>query len=171
MDNSTQVQHRFVSVGKLEELQGYISYNIDRETDTVLSLGIISFNVNPFCFAVDVYRAIKDIFDRFNFRKLIFSVVVGNPTEKQYDRLIQKYGGRIVGIYKQDVKLIDGHYYDLKIYEILQQDYIDKKTVRDNTEETHSTAPTDIHFKNSLADLCSTKSDPTRAKLFKQLGI
>lgn len=153
MDNSTQVQHRFVSVGKLEELQGYISYNIDRETDTVISLGIVSFNVNSFCFAADVHRAIKDIFDRFNFRKLIFSVVVGNPTEKQYDRLIQKYGGRIVGVHKAEVKLIDGHYYDLKVYEVLQQDYIDKKTTCNDTDETPPIDPFSVYFTNALEDL------------------
>ena len=162
MDNSTQVQHRFVSVSKLEELQGYISYNIDRETDTVLSLGIISFNVNPFCFAADVHRAIKDIFDRFNFRKLIFSVVVGNPTEKQYDRLIQRYGGRIVGVHKQDVKLIDGHYYDLKVYEVLQKDYMDKRTACNNAEEAQQKELSDDTRRKLLEDLYNA---------FKQSGV
>lgn len=52
-----------------------------------------------------------------------FIVVVGNPIEKSYDKMIKKYGGRIVGTYKEDVKLIDGEYYDKKLYEILASEY------------------------------------------------
>ena len=37
--------------------------------------------------------------------------------------MIKKYGGRIVGIKKKDVQLIDGKYYDLKLYEIFADDY------------------------------------------------
>ena len=72
-------------------------------------------------------QALKDIFEKFHFRKLIFSVVIGNPIEKTYDRMIQKYGGRIVGIQRQQVKLIDGQFYDVKMYEILSDDYFGRK--------------------------------------------
>ena len=54
-----------------------------------------------------------------------FSVVIGNPIEESYDKMIAKYGGRIIGIYKEDVKLTDGEYYDLKTYEILASEYFD----------------------------------------------
>ena len=50
-------------------------------------------------------RAISDIFERFNFRKLSCAVVIGNPIEKTYDKLVPKYGGRIVGLEKEEVKL------------------------------------------------------------------
>ena len=38
--------------------------------------------------------------------------------------MIDKYGGRIIGIYKQETKLIDGEYYDKKVYEIMRDDYL-----------------------------------------------
>ena len=73
---------------------------------------------------MDLGQALTDIFERFKFRKLNFSVVIGNPIEKSYDKMIDKYGGRIVGIYKQEIKLIDGEYYDEKLYEITREDYL-----------------------------------------------
>jgi hypothetical protein len=48
---------------------------------------------------------------------------IGNPIEKQYDKIIFKYNGSIVGIRKKEVILIDGKYYDLKLYEIFKKDY------------------------------------------------
>lgn len=75
-------------------------------------------------FGRDLGKALTDIFEKFNFNKLKFSVVVGNPIEKSYDRMIQKYGGRVVGIFREDARLIDGNLYDVKQYEILRSDYM-----------------------------------------------
>lgn len=75
-------------------------------------------------------RVFKDIFEKFHFRKLSFSVVVGNPIEPQYDKLIKKYGGRIVGIQEAQTKLIDNKYYDVKLYEILEDQYYNAKALR-----------------------------------------
>jgi len=71
----------------------------------------------------DLINVVANIFEKFAFRKLLFSVVVGNPIERSYDRLIQRYGGRIVGTYKDHCKLMDGNYYDSKLYEIFKEDY------------------------------------------------
>jgi len=49
---------------------------------------------------------------------------MGNPIEKMYDKYINKYGGRIIGINKQSTKLQDGNYYDVKYYEIFRDDYL-----------------------------------------------
>jgi RimJ/RimL family protein N-acetyltransferase len=71
---------------------------------------------------------LDEMFTKYNFRKLEFSVVVGNPIEKSYDRLIYKYGGRIVGTYKKHTRLMDNKYYDEKLYEIFRDDYIKNRT-------------------------------------------
>ena len=71
--------------------------------------------------------AFKDIFDKFRFHKINFFVILGNPTEKHYDKIVEKCGGRVVGIYKQDVKLIDNRLYDIKVYEITRTDYYTKQ--------------------------------------------
>lgn len=43
----------------------------------------------------------------------------GNPVELRYDKLIDKFNGRIVGIYKNHIRLVTGEICDKKIYEVL----------------------------------------------------
>ncbi|MDE7445913.1 MAG: hypothetical protein K2N15_09485 [Lachnospiraceae bacterium] len=74
---------------------------------------------------MDLEKALKDIFTKFNFNKLKFSVVIGNPIEKAYDKAIKRYGGKIIGIEKQETRLIDGKLYDVKRYEIMRSDYLE----------------------------------------------
>jgi len=80
-------------------------------------------------FGADLGRALKDIFEKYNFRKLGFSVVVGNPVEKAYDRIIGRYGGRVVGTHIKQCRLTDGEYYDLKKYEIFREDYMKNRRI------------------------------------------
>lgn len=124
--DNTWDKHQFVSVNDNNEVVGFIHYKVYRNTNDCDSLGIIGFSDNVLdrtCFGMDVGTAITDIFEKFRFRKLSFSVVIGNPIESTYDRLVEKYGGRIVGTQKKEVKLVDGEYYDSKLYEILASDY------------------------------------------------
>ena len=74
-------------------------------------------------FSRDLYIFLTDLFNKFNFRKIEFTVVIGNPAEVMYDRIMDKYGGSIVGIKKLSTKLIDGKYYDVKMYEIFKDDF------------------------------------------------
>ena len=119
--------HEFVSVDKSGNVIGFIHYEVNRITISVCGLGIINFTDNMFTFGKDVLQAIKDIFEKYNFHKLSFSVVIGNPIEKTYDKLVAKYGGRIVGTEKQHTMLYDHKYYDVKRYEILREDYMKTK--------------------------------------------
>ena len=123
IEDKTWDWHEFVSVSQTGEVLGYIHYRVDRVTLKCCNFGAINFTNNPL-FGKDLLQAIKDIFERFNFHKLAFSVVIGNPVEKSYDRLCQKYGGRILCIEKEETKLEDNKYYDVKRYEILRNDYI-----------------------------------------------
>ena len=118
--------HDFVSLNKKGEIIGAIGYGISRNTESVCDLGIINFTDDR-TFGKDVLQAVKDIFEKYNFRKLSFCVVIGNPIEKTYDKLCAKYGGRIVGIEIQETKLCDNRYYDVKRYEILREDYMKMK--------------------------------------------
>lgn len=127
LEESTINSHDFVSLNSKGEVIGAIGYCILRDTEQVCGLGIINFTDDNLTFGLDVMQAIKDIFEKYNFRKLNFCVVIGNPIEKTYDRLIAKYGGRIVGIEKQETKLFDNKYYDVKRYEILREEYLSKK--------------------------------------------
>lgn len=126
--DSTWTNHQFVSV-RNGEVIGYIGYNIDHSWNLVNGLAIINFEDSPsMVFAADMGHAIRDIFEKYQFRKLCFSVIVGNPIESSYDKMCLKYGGRIVGIRKKNARLIDGNFYDEKLYEIFREDYINAKS-------------------------------------------
>ena len=122
---STWVDHQIVSV-RNGEVIGYNGYGIDRASgDLVHNLNIINFEEKPsITFARDLGQVLIDIFEKYNFRKLSFYVVVGNPIEKSYDKMCERYGGRIVGVKRKNTRLIDGKYYDEKLYEIFKEDYM-----------------------------------------------
>ena len=117
----------FASVDKHNEVIGYISYKIDRTTDSAYSLGAINFSDKIALFGLDLCKVVQDIFCKYNLQRLEFEVVEGNPAESSYDRLVSKYGGRIVGIRKNAAKLMDNKLYTVKIYEILREDYMHSK--------------------------------------------
>lgn len=116
----------FVSVDKDGNVLGYISYTIDRSVNSAHSFGAINFSDNIITFGMDLRQIIDDIFCKFNLQRLEFDVVCGNPIEKSYDRMVQKCGGRIVGIKRRATILMDNKLYDGKTYEILREDYIEK---------------------------------------------
>jgi hypothetical protein len=118
--------HHFVSVYSNNVL-GMIGYEIKRPENSVCGLHIIHFGgphaAYSYSFGKDIITAVKDIFERYRFNKLNFTVVKGNSIEKTYDKLVKRYNGRIVGIKEQEIKLIDGRLYDVKEYEILADRY------------------------------------------------
>lgn len=120
---NTWNNHQFVSM-RDDKIIGYIGYSLDRASDFVCGLSIINFEGKAsWTFSIDLGNALVDIFEKYNFRKLCFSVVVGNSIEKTYDKLCKKYGGRIVGVQREHTRLIDGKFCDEKLYEILREDY------------------------------------------------
>jgi len=123
IDESTWQRHQFVSV-KNDKVIGYISYRVDRTSDMAHSLAIMNFTDDKITFGMDLGKVLTDIFEKYNFRKLEFSVVVGNPIEKSYDKMIRKYGGRIIETRHKHSRLIDGKLYDFKEYEIFKDDYM-----------------------------------------------
>ena len=126
LPNNTWDKHCFVSVLGTTIL-GYISYAIKRMDNYVSSVNIIHFggknSKGGIVFGRDVITAMKDVFEKYGFGKICFCVVIGNPIEKTYDKLIKRYGGRVVGVFKKDTRMIDGKLYDVKHYEIMAEEY------------------------------------------------
>lgn len=122
--NTTWNKHQFVSLNQDGEVIGYIGYGVRRHLDYCDGFAAINFSNDKTTFGIDLGRAVCDIFEKFNFNKLKFSVVIGNPIEKPYDKIIQHYNGRIVGIDRDEIRLIDGKLYDVKRYEIMRDDYL-----------------------------------------------
>ena len=123
-------RHEFVSKDKNNKIIGYISYGIKKDMGIVSNVAAINFTNNHLLFGKDLHRVLKDIFEKFNFRKINFGVVIGNPIEESYDKIVLKHGGRIVGIKKEDALLDDNKFYDYKMYEILRNDYLKIKNDR-----------------------------------------
>lgn len=123
LSSDTWNDHQFVSVNSKGEVIGYISYKIDRTASYCYCFGAISFSVDTLTFGNDLRRVISNIFSKFNFNKINFNVVIGNPAEKSYDKLIKRYGGKIVGIFREDFRGMDGKLYDVKSYEILKKEF------------------------------------------------
>ncbi|MDR1549057.1 MAG: hypothetical protein LBT06_10780 [Hungatella sp.] len=125
LEKSTWKEHQLVSLNSNGEVIGFISYNIDRSCNSVTNFALVNFSgkENNITFGVDTLVAVREIFEKFKFRKMNFEVIIGNPAERHYDRIINKYGGRIVGIKLEDIKLFDGSYYDTKLYEISKESY------------------------------------------------
>lgn len=122
----------FVSKDSTGKIIGLISYELNRSYDLAMNFGAVNFTDNKFTFGMDLAQVIDDIFCKFNIRKMEFNVVIGNPIEKSYDKMVKKYGGSITGIRHKHAKLIDGRYYDDKSYEIFREDYIAAKEKKHN---------------------------------------
>jgi hypothetical protein len=123
LSNDTWNYIDYVSVDKDDKIRGFLSAKIDRCNEYVSSLRVINFYDMNYTFSKDFHQFLNELFTKHNFRKVVFGVVVGNPAEKMYDKYISKYGGRIVGTYKEDIRLYDGKYYDYKVYEIFKNEY------------------------------------------------
>jgi len=116
----------YVSVNSIGEIIGYMSCNIAREAHFIHGLNIINFTGDgtSICFARDLRQLFNKLFIDMGMNKIVFSVVIGNKAESMYDRFIQRYGGKVVGTFIQDVKLSDGKLYDRKHYEIFKHEYL-----------------------------------------------
>lgn len=113
-----------------DDIIGFLTARIDRGDDAVSSISAINFYDVNTTFSRDFHNFLDQLFTKFNFRKISFGVVVGNPAEVMYDKYIKKYNGRIVGVKEDDVRLFDNKLYDYKMYEIFREDYLQRKEER-----------------------------------------
>lgn len=129
-DNSEAIEFRdsnwnklqYASVNSEGNVIGYFSCYITRQARNIYDLSIIKFEENNI-FSIDLMRFFDLLLFERNFNKINFDVVIGNPIEKMYDKFAQRYGGRVVGFKEKETVLRDGRYYDLKMYEIMRDEY------------------------------------------------
>lgn len=116
---------QMVSVDKDDNVLGYFKASVDRGSMSITSVCAINFTekVNM-VFSKDLYGFLTDLFVKFCFFKISWMVLVGNPAESMYDKIVSKYNGRIVGVRKQDVLLYTGERCDAKLYEIFRDDFL-----------------------------------------------
>jgi hypothetical protein len=110
----------YVSINGSGEVTGYIKVSIERPYPRAQ---IVIMNTKGLVFMADLLTLVEKLFNESLFPKLTFSVLIGNPAEKIYDRFIANHGGRVVGIYKKHETNLIGEICDLKLYEILKEDF------------------------------------------------
>ena len=115
----TQDSVHYVSVNDYGVVIGYFFTELSRDENDVKSVGVIRFIKDKewdVMFSKDLGNFLIELTEVF--RKIEFSVIIGNPIEKSYDKLVKRFGGRIVGTFTKTCRLKDGRYYDEKWYEI-----------------------------------------------------
>ncbi len=119
-DNDMSLQYCSVSDDYSADVIGYFQCDVDRFNLVIENLNIIRFTDEPnYEFSKDLSKFLRMIYELKPFRKITWSVIVGNPAEKMYDKIIKKYNGRVVGVFK-DERLVNNEYHDEKFYEILK---------------------------------------------------
>lgn len=117
--------HRaFASVNTDGQVVGLINYCINHDVNLANRFGAINFTADALPFGRDVLMVIDEIFLKFGLNKIEANVVIGNPAEKNYDRLLPRYGGRIIGIRQETIRDMAGNLCDMKMYEIMREDYL-----------------------------------------------
>ena len=119
-DDSRKLQ--YVSVGVYGDVLGFFECNLNRDTMTAYNVTAMRFAPGHGTeFAADMYRFVVDLlFKQYGINRVVFNVIVGNPAERLYDRICERYGGRVIGTFTQEARLRDGRLYDVKYYEMLK---------------------------------------------------
>ena len=125
-DSWNQVE--MVSVDKNDKVIGYLCAYFERSSNKVSGMAAINFQDVSLTFSKDFYKFLTGLFEVHNANKIEWTVVVGNPAEKLYDKFINRFGGMVVGINHETTILGDGKLYDMKEYEIFKRDYNKYKT-------------------------------------------
>ena len=116
VDDSFWGQIQLVSV-KDEEVIGYLRAKWDRPENYIGNISCVHFGEDhKNTFAADIIKFWKYLVYKLKVPKIKWSVVNSNPAKVFYDRIIENYGGRIVG-YESYAVLIEGKYYDMTYYE------------------------------------------------------
>lgn len=121
--DNTYDSHNFAILNSNHEVVGYICYAINFASKVAYNFGIISFKPSV-CFGKDLLQIIQDIFLKYNMNKIEFRAFEDNPVIKHYDKFINKYGGRKVGVLHDSVMLEDGCLHNDVMYELFKIDYI-----------------------------------------------
>ena len=119
--------HSFASVDNNDNVIGAISYRIDRAAKRAYNFGAVSFDRGNLIFTKDLLRAIDNIFCKYGISSIEFFAFEDNPITPTYTKLIEKYGGRIVGILYNQMMLQDGKLHNSVIFELTMWNYISAK--------------------------------------------
>ena len=124
LNNDSWNKIEMISVNKNDEILGFLSASCDRSANKISNVGAINFKDVNLTFSKDFHKFLNELFTLHNFNKIEWDVLIGNPAEKMYDKIIKKYGGSIVGVQHESAVLMDGTFCDVKEYELFKRDYL-----------------------------------------------
>lgn len=126
-------QNAFVSVDNNNEVIGMITYDFSVSDLATYNWRIVCFKDKPnIVFARDVLKVIDDVFCKYNFNKMEFSAISGNPILKSYRKFIKKYDGVEVGCRRQHCKLMDQQLHDIYYFDVFAEGYKRRKNGDNN---------------------------------------
>ena len=111
--------YKWAIVNKNDDVIGYFAYRIDSATDTVLNFGLYSFVKGNPLIGRDTFNKLEELISEH--RRIEWRMIGGNPVQKHYDKLCDKYHGHRVCLH-QVTKDIHGNYHDEYIYEIIKKE-------------------------------------------------
>ena len=108
-----------VLVDDLDNIIGYYQAIILRITNTISSLNIINFNTCPYGMVAFINR----LFNERGFETISFAAVTDSANERLYNIGIKRINGKIVGVFSNRAKLLNGEICDMTWYEINRNDF------------------------------------------------
>jgi len=129
IDETEYNQISRVSVDSDGKVIGYIGVSLNKAINSVNHMYVCYFKMPKisYTFTKDVLEFIDYLFVYKKFNKIHWSVYIGNPAIKVYNKFIERYNGKIVGYFKDDERLLDNSIVDKQVYEIIREDYLKAK--------------------------------------------
>ena len=116
---------QFVSLNPCGDLIGFMAAYVDHRNNIVYNMDFINFYGKPTpIFSRDAKFFFDELFVVRKFRKIIFKSISINPAVSMYRKLVKRWGGKEVGVMKENRLLTDGNYYDESIFELYRENYI-----------------------------------------------
>jgi hypothetical protein len=108
---------QYVSIDNNKKVLGYFeAYKCDNSISNIRILNLEE--KTSFIFKKDFKEFLNSLYNNDGLYKLSWFVIIGNKTEKMYDKICLKNEGKIIGIQEKHSLLSDGKYYDVKLYEV-----------------------------------------------------
>jgi hypothetical protein len=121
IDETTRYREQFVSISN-DRINGYLEAMIDHHCNYVKELYIWgAIDRDKKVFSSDLYCFLKSLLNRYN--KVVFSCIIGNRIEENYDRICKLLDGRVVGEFEQHVITSDNIKRSLKYYEVMRKEH------------------------------------------------
>lgn len=115
---------QLVSVDTKGEVRSYFCADWKRPENFINSLNVVNFDKkDKINFALDFKSFMDYLMTTIKVSKIEWECVTANPIRSTYIKLVKKIGGRVVGIRKHHY-LCDSRYYDLELYEWVNDYYM-----------------------------------------------